>query len=131
MKINAQKWIELSSQLHLRLKKLIERIGSTGYPEPHTNACNTWSYCAELIMALTLPPDFKEFVKLLKEHDVRYLMIGGYFDECYQARIVDHIDGVEVNLIDLEQLKKNKRTSGRAKGMADIENCPDMVKVRG
>ena len=29
-------------------------------------------------MALTLPPDLKEFLKLLKEHDVRYLLIGGY-----------------------------------------------------
>lgn len=29
-------------------------------------------------MALTLPPDFKEFLKLLKEHNVRYLLIGGY-----------------------------------------------------
>ncbi len=26
-------------------------------------------------MDLTLPPDFKEFLKLLKEHDVRYLLI--------------------------------------------------------
>jgi len=29
-------------------------------------------------MDLTLPPDFKEFLKLLKEHNVRYLLIGGY-----------------------------------------------------
>jgi hypothetical protein len=29
-------------------------------------------------MDLLLPPDFKEFLKLLKEHDVRYLLIGGY-----------------------------------------------------
>ena len=29
-------------------------------------------------MDLTLPPDFKEFLKLLKEHDVHYLLIGGY-----------------------------------------------------
>ena len=29
-------------------------------------------------MDLTLPPDFKEFLRLLKEHDVRYLLIGGY-----------------------------------------------------
>lgn len=29
-------------------------------------------------MAMTLSPDFKEFLKLLKEHDVRYLLIGGY-----------------------------------------------------
>ncbi len=27
---------------------------------------------------IRLPPDFKEFLKLLREHDVRYLLIGGY-----------------------------------------------------
>ena len=27
---------------------------------------------------IRLPPDFKEFLKLLKEHNVRYLLIGGY-----------------------------------------------------
>ena len=146
-------------------------------------------------MDLQLPPDFKEFLKLLKDHDVRYLLIGGYavgyhgypratedldiwvaihpenaqklvavlkvfglddpalkpelflqkpkiirmgfppmrleistsisgveFDECYQTRIVDTLDGIEVNLIDLEHLKKNKKASGRAKDIADLEN---------
>jgi hypothetical protein len=29
-------------------------------------------------MDLQLPPDFKEFLKLLKDHNVRYLLIGGY-----------------------------------------------------
>ena len=29
-------------------------------------------------MDLLLPPDFKEFLKLLKERDIRYLLIGGY-----------------------------------------------------
>ncbi len=145
-------------------------------------------------MAMTLPPDFKEFLKLLKEHDVRYLLIGGYavgyhgypratedmdiwvavhpdnaeklvatlkafgfddpnltpalflqmpkiirmgfppmrleistsisgveFDECYQSKIVAKLDDVEVNIIDLENLKKNKKASGRAKDIADLE----------
>jgi len=27
---------------------------------------------------IRLPPDFKDFLKLLKEHKVRYLLIGGY-----------------------------------------------------
>lgn len=146
-------------------------------------------------MDLLLPPDFKEFLKLLNEHKVRYLLIGGYavgyhgypratddldiwiaihpenaqnivsvlkafgledpaltpelflqkpkiirmghppmrleistsisgveFDECYQTRIMDKLDGVEVNLIDLEHLKQNKKASGRAKDIADLEN---------
>ena len=148
-------------------------------------------------MALTLPPDFKEFLKLLKEHNVRYLLIGGYavgyhgyaratedmdiwvalhpenaqklvsalksfglddpnlkpelflqkpkiirmglppmrleittsvsgveFDECYRSRIVDEFDGVEVNVIDLENLKRNKKASGRSKDRADVEKLP-------
>ena len=148
-------------------------------------------------MDIVLPPDFKEFLKLLKEHDVRYLLIGGYavgyhgyaratedmdiwiaihpenaqklvsamkafgledpnltpklflqkpkiirlgfpplrleittsisgveFDECYQARIVDNFDGVEVSVIDLKNLKKNKKASGRTKDIADLEELP-------
>jgi len=143
---------------------------------------------------MILLPDFKEFLKLLKEHDVRYLLIGGYavgyhgypratddmdiwvaihpenaakitsalkafglddpnvepqlflqkpkiirmgfpplrleistsisgvdFDECYRERIVDELDGVEVNIIDLESLKKNKKASGREKDIADLK----------
>jgi len=46
---------------------------------------------------------------------------GVEFDECYQTRIVDDFDGVEVNVIDLENLKKNKKASGRAKDIADVE----------
>jgi hypothetical protein len=44
-------------------------------------------------MELALPPDFKEFLKLLKE-------------------------------IDLENLKKNKKASGRPKDIADLEKLP-------
>lgn len=143
---------------------------------------------------IRLPPDFKEFLKLLKENDVRYLLIGGYavnyhgyiratgdmdiwiaihpdnarkmvsvlkafgfdhpdlndelflhenkivrmgvppvrleiatsisgveFDECYRSRVVDNLDGVEVDLIDLENLRKNKRASGRPKDLVDFK----------
>lgn len=148
-------------------------------------------------MAMQLPPDFKEFLKLLNDHSVHYLLIGGYavgyhgypratedldiwiavhpdnarklvsvlkdfglddpivtpelflqkpkiirmgfppirleiatsisgveFDECYQARVVDMLDGVKANLINLEHLKQNKKASGRAKDIADLENLP-------
>jgi hypothetical protein len=141
-----------------------------------------------------LPPDFKEFLKLLKEYKVRYLLIGGYavgyhgypratadmdiwvamqsenanrvvsalkefgfdmpqvsselfmkddqvirmgvppirleifttisgvkFEECYRERVVDKLDGVEVNLISLKHLKINKRASGRHSDLNDLE----------
>ena len=146
---------------------------------------------------IRLPPDFKEFLKLLKEHNVRYLLIGGYavgyhgypratadmdiwvamqsenaekvvlvlrkfgfdvpelsaelflkdkqivrmgvppvkleittsisgveFDECYQERVTDILDGIEVSLISLKHLKVNKKASGRYKDLSDLENLP-------
>ena len=148
-------------------------------------------------MAIKLPQDFKEFLRLLRSHGSRYLLVGGYavgyhgyprptgdldiwvalepgnadrivaalrefgfdtpelnpslflqlrslvrmgnypvrieimtsisgvsFEECYAERIDATIDGVEVSLIDLENLKKNKQASGRHKDLADLENLP-------
>ena len=146
---------------------------------------------------VNLPPDFKEFLKLLNAHQVEYLLIGGYavayhgypratadmdiwiathaqntkkivaalkefgfdlpelstelfqkegqiirmgvppvrieivttisgvgFEECFAARVVDELDGVEVNIIDLAHLKINKKAAGRHKDLDDIENLP-------
>ena len=143
-----------------------------------------------------LPPDFKEFLKLLNSRRVEYLLIGGYavgyygypratadmdiwiaidpdnaqkvaaaiheffgsavaaatpelflqknkiarmgvppfrievlttisgvsFDECYAERVVDVLDGIDVNIISLKQLKANKRASGRLKDLNDLEH---------
>jgi len=49
---------------------------------------------------------------------------GVNFSECYAARIVDVLDGVPVNLINLNHLKINKRASGRHKDLDDLENLP-------
>ena len=144
---------------------------------------------------IQLTPDFKEFLKLLNSHQIKYLLIGGYavsyhgyprttadmdiwvaiqkenaeklvdalkefgfdnpqltidlflrqnqnvrmgippfriellttisgvnFEECYSERITDIIDGVEVEIINLEHLKLNKKASGRYKDLDDLEN---------
>ncbi len=144
-----------------------------------------------------LPPDFKEFLRLLNAHEVEYLLIGGYavnyhgypratadmdiwvavhpanadrivsalkefgfdladlspelflhpwqiirlgtppvmieiattisgvdFPECYAGRVEDTLDGVPVNLIDLEHLKRNKEASARHQDLADLEHLP-------
>jgi hypothetical protein len=140
-------------------------------------------------MDMVLPPDFKEFLNLLKGKNIRYLLIGGYaatndmdiwiaidpktaeqmvlalkdfgfdtpqlskklflkknsivrigiapmrieifttisgvnFEDCFQQKIVDEIDGIEVNIISLKQLKMNKQASGRHRDLDDIENLP-------
>jgi hypothetical protein len=146
---------------------------------------------------ILLPPDFKEFLQLLNDHHVDYLLIGGYavgyhgypratgdmdiwiainpenaeklvavlaafgfgatgiaadlflqpntvirmgnpplrleilttisgveFADAYAQCITDSIDGVPVNIIGLDQLKVNKRASGRLKDLSDLENLP-------
>jgi hypothetical protein len=142
-----------------------------------------------------LNQDFKEFITLLNQHNVRYLVVGGYavavhghprytkdldvwiwiaeqnahnlvnalsefgfssldlsvndflergyviqlgqppnridiltqvdgleFDNCYPVKVILEIDGVTVDFIDLENLKKNKQASGRLQDLADLEN---------
>jgi hypothetical protein len=146
---------------------------------------------------MQLPEDFKIFLKLLKENEVEYLLVGGYavgyygyprptgdmdiwisptpknakkvylvlevfgfsspelteelftleksivrmgvppfkleiityidgvkFDKCFSEKVLADIDGVQINLISLENLKINKKASGRFKDLNDLENLP-------
>ena len=47
---------------------------------------------------------------------------GVDFDTCYKSRVEVDIEGIVVNFIDLENLKRNKKASGRHQDLADIEN---------
>jgi hypothetical protein len=47
---------------------------------------------------------------------------GVEFRECYEKRDETEIDGVKLSFIDLENLKKAKKASGRLQDLADIEN---------
>ncbi|SRR5688572_24475745 len=47
---------------------------------------------------------------------------GVAFAECYPERTITNIDGINVELISLEHLKKNKLASGRPKDINDLEN---------
>jgi len=47
---------------------------------------------------------------------------GVEFDDCYPSRVTDEMDGVAVNVIDLEHLKRNKRAAGRHKDLDDLEH---------
>ena len=47
---------------------------------------------------------------------------GVEFTECYRNKNTVTIDGIGMNFISLEDLKKNKKASGRYQDLADIEN---------
>ncbi|MBW1814190.1 MAG: hypothetical protein JRJ39_11140 [Deltaproteobacteria bacterium] len=49
---------------------------------------------------------------------------GVNFDECYSNREVIEIDGIQINCISLQDLKKNKRAAGRHKDLEDLEHLP-------
>jgi len=47
---------------------------------------------------------------------------GLAFLDCYEQRVKILLDDIEVNFIDLENLKRNKKASGRMQDLADLEN---------
>jgi hypothetical protein len=49
---------------------------------------------------------------------------GVKFDDCYPRRQTADIDGVEVDIISLTDLKTNKRASGRHQDLNDLEKLP-------
>jgi predicted nucleotidyltransferase len=55
---------------------------------------------------------------------------GISFDECYERRRMIDWDGVRIPLISLEDLKINKKASGRAKDLADLENLQILQKSK-
>ena len=74
-----------------------------------------------------LSKDFSEFVELLNSAGVEYMLVGGYAlaahghprytgDIDFWVRFSDFSD------IGVEDLKANKKASGRAKDLADLES---------
>ena len=49
-------------------------------------------------------------------------LAGVDYGETYPARVQVDIDGLPVDFIDLENLKKNNRAAARAEDIADLEN---------
>lgn len=106
----------------------------TGLSEPHMSAWHKSKSCDGSTMDIELPLDFKEFLKLLNEKAIIWMgtppmrleittgISGVEFDECYKSRVIDLLDGIQVNIIGLEHLKINKKASGRLKDLADLEN---------
>ncbi len=65
------------------------------------------------IIQLGYPPNRIDLLTTLK--DLK-------FEDCYKSKVKVAIGDVEINFIDIENLKKNKRATGRPQDLADAEN---------
>lgn len=67
------------------------------------------------VLRMGLPP-FR--IELLNQID------GVELESCYQRPLLAEIDGLALPLIALDDLRRNKRASGRYKDLADLEHLP-------
>ena len=54
--------------------------------------------------------------------DILTQLTGLEFENCYPSRTRFEIEGVDVNFIDIENLRKNKQALGRLQDLADLDN---------
>ena len=52
---------------------------------------------------------------------------GVQFEECYRDRLEITLAGELVSLINLKDLRLNKKASGRLKDLSDLENLPESL----
>ena len=58
--------------------------------------------------------------------EVTNFIDGVTFEECFANRMRLRVDDeLEINLISLADLRRNKKASGRNKDLADLENLPE------
>lgn len=67
------------------------------------------------IIRMGLPPMRLEILNTIS---------GVTFEECYSRRVLEIVEGVPINFIHLDDLKKNKAASGRTKDLNDLEHLP-------
>jgi hypothetical protein len=116
-------------------------VGYYGYPRA-TADMDIWvsmseQNAAKLVRVLRefgfdlpeLKPDLfmkEDHVVRLGEPPVRLEILttisGVRFADCYRHRVRARFDGLRVNLISLGHLKRNKRASGRAKDLDDLQH---------
>jgi hypothetical protein len=101
-------WIEMSPT---NADKLIAALVQFGFGELDLKPDDFLK--GEQIIQLGYPPN---------RIDILTTLTGLNFDVCYTKRIETNIQDLHINFLDLESLKINKRATGLAQDLADIEN---------
>jgi predicted nucleotidyltransferase len=101
-------WIEMSPENASNILNALEQFGfaSSGLRE-------TDFLTPGQVIQLGQPPN---------RIDLLCTASGVNFAACHESRVTVEIDGVPVNFISLEDLRKNKAASGRHQDLADLEN---------
>lgn len=101
-------WIALDEENAARLVRAIEDFGFGSL------GLKTEDFLVpDQIVQLGYPPSRIDIITTLP---------GVAFEECYKMRAEVPVDGLTIHFIDLENLKNNKRASGRYQDLADLEN---------
>lgn len=104
-------WIDLSPA---NAGKLLKALGEFGFGSLNLTPDDFLE--ADQIIQLGYPPN---------RIDILTSCTGLDFDDCYRAKVDFEMDGVRVQFIDIESLKKNKMSTGRTQDLADAENLRD------
>ena len=101
-------WIEMKPDNAAKMVKALEQFGFASLGLKAEDFL-----VPDQIVQLGYPPN---------RIDVLTTLPGVEFERCYASRVQVEIGGVAVNFIDLENLKKNKKATGRTQDLADLEN---------
>ncbi len=101
-------WVEMTRENAARIVKALDQFGfgslnlkESDFTEP------------DQIIQLGYPP---------RRIDILTTLPGVEFSECYLSHTTVMMEDVPINFIDLENLKKNKKATGRHQDLADLEN---------
>ncbi|MEL6194432.1 MAG: hypothetical protein AAFR66_20400 [Bacteroidota bacterium] len=104
-------WVNNSPENSIRV---IEALKEFGFNFPDLDSSTIQQ--DDLVLQLGYPP---------YRIDIITTPSGVDFDICYPKREIFQLeDELSINVIDLDSLKQNKRSTGRNKDLDDIENLP-------
>ncbi len=101
-------WVEMTPENAARIVKALDQFGFGSL-----NLKESDFIVPDQIIQLGYPP---------RRIDILTTLPGVEFSECYPSHTTVNMEGISVNFIDLENLRKNKRATGRHQDLADLEN---------
>lgn len=102
---------------NLNAKNIIKSIEQFGFSSLNLNTNDFLK--PDYVIQLGLPPNR---IDILTSAD------GIEFEESYKAKVTIKIQKLDINFIDLENLKKNKMAVGRYQDLADLEKLNELDK---